>query len=101
MDSDWWREQKFYLERHLQGRGPPSGSSGGRWRIVVGHHPCEDAEPHEQGWKEWAEHNFPVWRQYGTTFMRGGRKARSSRWGLAHIVRRDADLYLCGHQHLM
>ena len=33
--------------------------------------------------------------------MRGGGHSQKARWGLAHIVRRGADLYLCGHQHLM
>lgn len=49
------------------------------------------------------EHLLPGVRYFFTTFMRGGwasRKARP-RWGLAHILRRQADLYVCGHQHLM
>lgn len=94
----WWREQKRALEEHLQAGGPLP-SAGGRWRVVVGHHPCEYAE--ERGWKEWASHHVPLVRSYATTFMRGGPRARRHRWGLAHVIRRGADLYLCGHQHLM
>lgn len=95
-NSLWWREQKRCLEEYL---GGPCAQDGGRWRIVVGHHPAEYAM--QTGWKEWAEHSIPIWSYLSTTFMRGGVAARARRWGLMHILRRNADLYICGHQHLM
>eukprot|EP00930_Biecheleria_cincta_P041138 TRINITY_DN28176_c0_g1_i1.p1 TRINITY_DN28176_c0_g1~~TRINITY_DN28176_c0_g1_i1.p1 ORF type:complete len:410 (+),score=66.43 TRINITY_DN28176_c0_g1_i1:46-1275(+) len=95
----WWREQKWAVEQHLCTGQPPC--NGGRWRVVLGHHPCEYAHVPNAGWKEWAEHNVPLWNHGKTFFMRGGYRAHSHRWGLAHIIRRGADLYLCGHQHLL
>lgn len=94
----WWREQKHALGQHLRDGGPPAGG-GGRWRVVVGHHPCEYAR--QTDWKGWAEHQIPLLRYCTTTFMRGGLASQKDRRGLAHVVRRGADLYICGHQHLM
>ncbi len=86
-DPNWWREQKRTLERCLS---VPSR----RWKIVVGHHPCEYIS-----WN-FCEHSLPVVRFLTTTFMRGSPKSQLSRRGLAHVIRRGADLYLSGHQHL-
>jgi hypothetical protein len=64
-----------------------------RWGVVVGHHPAEYAA--------FSEHRIPGIRYFSSTFMRGGLVGARSRWGLAHVLRRQADFYICGHQHLM
>eukprot|EP01065_Artemidia_motanka_P005967 TRINITY_DN12901_c0_g2_i2.p1 TRINITY_DN12901_c0_g2~~TRINITY_DN12901_c0_g2_i2.p1 ORF type:complete len:468 (+),score=91.01 TRINITY_DN12901_c0_g2_i2:60-1406(+) len=92
--SRWWREQKRSLEDYLT-KGGARPDEGGRFRIVVGHHPCEYVED------KFLEHKLPGAKYYLATFMRGGRRGRKVRWGLAHIIRRGADMYVCGHQHLM
>ena len=86
--AKWWTEQKHTLRDRLA-ETPP-----GVWRLVVGHHPCEFVPV------SWLEHRTPLVRFYAATFMKGGVKCRRSRSGLAHVIGRQADLYLCGHQHL-
>ena len=46
------------------------------------------------------EHGLPLVRYYCATFMRGNWRRCQRREGLAHIIRRNAHLYLSGHQHL-
>jgi hypothetical protein len=87
-DKRWWREQKESLERRLN-------DAGDRWKIVIGHHPAEYVA------MNLTEHRIPGARYFKTTFMRGGRQSRKDRYGLNHILRRGADLYICGHQHVM
>eukprot|EP00811_Abedinium_folium_P032311 NODE_5367_length_1778_cov_5.918837.p1 GENE.NODE_5367_length_1778_cov_5.918837~~NODE_5367_length_1778_cov_5.918837.p1 ORF type:complete len:520 (-),score=133.58 NODE_5367_length_1778_cov_5.918837:218-1723(-) len=96
--GQWWRDQKLALEHHFQAAGPRA-AVGGRWRIIVGHHPCEFAD--DAGISAYTEHRLPIAKYFATTYMRGGPKASKCRWGLAHVLRREADLYICGHQHLM
>jgi hypothetical protein len=89
VDSNWWSEQKKNLSHLL------SSTSQHKWRIVAGHHPCEYVP-----WN-FAEHRLPVVRYMAATFMRGSAIHRVRRQSLAHVIRRGADLYLSGHQHLM
>ena len=86
----WWSEQKDSLSNALS-----RAEEAGRWRVVVGHHPAEYALH--------GEHRIPGIRYFSSTYMRGGLVSLNAnpRWGLAHILRRQADWYLCGHQHLM
>lgn len=86
----WWSEQKDSLSNALS-----HAKEAGRWRVVVGHHPAEYALH--------GEHRIPGIRYFSSTYMRGGIASLNAnpRWGLAHILRRQADWYLCGHQHLM
>ena len=87
---DWWGEQKAALSNVLA-----RADDAGRWGVVVGHHPAEYAAV--------SEHRIPVVRYFSSTFMRGGLASHAARprRGLAHVLRRQADWYLCGHQHLM
>ncbi|MDP2439730.1 MAG: metallophosphoesterase [archaeon] len=86
-DTGWWKEQKRSLQSRL-------ARERGLWKIVVGHHPCEFVP------MNMAEHRMPIARFFATTFMRGSRSTQKKRKGLAHVIRRGADLYLSGHQHL-
>lgn len=85
--KDWWKQQKASLSRLL-------ARQGGAWKLVVGHHPSEYVS------LNFTEHDMFLARFFATTFMRGGRSTQKKRQGLSHIIRRGADLYLCGHQHL-
>jgi hypothetical protein len=87
-DRLWWKQQKQSLTNKLQ-------CSCAAWRIVFGHHPAEFVK------FSLTEHKLPVTRYFLTTFMRGGAESRRHRQALNHILRRDADVYICGHQHLM
>ena len=87
-DAQWWKQQKESLRRRL-------AASPARWKVVVGHHPCEFVPCSV------LEHRTPLVRYFAATFMRGGRKSRARRQGLSHVIGRQADLYLCGHQHLL
>ena len=87
-DRHWWKEQKQQLARRLQ-------ASSSAWNIVIGHHPAEYVK------YSFTEHSLPITRYFKTTFMRGGADSRRDRQALNHILRRDADVYMCGHQHLM
>jgi hypothetical protein len=88
---DWWKQQKLSLESHLAAAALQPGPI---WSIVVGHHPCEFVP------LNFVEHRLPVLRYFKASFMRGSRKHNRQRFGLAHIIRRGSDLYLCGHQHI-
>ena len=93
----WWKEQKLSLQEKLQ-RGNKDNnlnrSNSKRWQVVVGHHPAEYV------YLSLKEHGLWGIRYFPTTFMRGDIKSMYKRQGLAHVLRRDADLYLSGHQHL-
>ena len=65
-----------------------------RWKVVVGHHPAEYVYLSRK------EHGLWGIRYFSTTFIRGNPKNMMNRGGLAHILRKQADLYLSGHQHL-
>ena len=97
----WWREQKDYLNIKLKNGNNRNASKNfsknigdRRWQVVVGHHPAEYV------YLSLKEHGLWGIRYFPTTFMRGNPKHMLDRGGLAHILRKEADLYLCGHQHL-
>ena len=92
----WWKEQKLSLEEKLKRNGDinQDDSKNKRWQVVVGHHPAEYV------YLSLKEHGIWGIRYFPTTFMRGNMKHMHKRVGLAHVLRRNADLYLCGHQHL-
>jgi hypothetical protein len=100
----WWKEQKVSLQNKLKQANAQNtdknalevkeGRSFNRWQVVVGHHPAEYV------YLSIKEHGLWGIRYFPTTFMRGNPKNIHKRNGLAHILRREADLYLCGHQHL-
>jgi len=92
--KEWWTEQTRNLEEHLTAGGPPS-CDGGRFRVVVGHHPCEHVA------EGLFEHRVPLAKYFLATFMFGDSRQKKHRWSPAHVLRRNADLYVCGHQHLM
>eukprot|EP01063_Lacrimia_lanifica_P013246 TRINITY_DN19873_c0_g1_i1.p1 TRINITY_DN19873_c0_g1~~TRINITY_DN19873_c0_g1_i1.p1 ORF type:complete len:478 (+),score=140.38 TRINITY_DN19873_c0_g1_i1:193-1434(+) len=81
----WWERQKDYLEAAL-------ARSTARWKIVVGHHPIEYV-PHGV-----LEHGIPGAKFFMTTFMKGGLRSKRA---IRDVICHGADLYLCGHQHLL
>ena len=98
--SRWWREQKESLNDKLQKGNTRNdnkvveNSSFNRWQVVVGHHPAEYV------YLSMKEHGLWGIRYFPTTFMRGNPKNMIDREGLAHMLRKGADLYICGHQHI-
>ena len=105
--NKWWREQRLSLEAKLRHRNQDvryrgqgnrnrldENAASKRWQIVVGHHPAEYV------YLSLKEHGLWGIRYFPTTFMRGGPMRQRERNGLAYILRKEADLYLCGHQHL-
>ena len=97
----WWKEQIISLQSKLSkentinvDKKDTHGNKLHRWRVVLGHHPAEYV------YLSLKEHGLWGIRYFPTTFMRGNPKHIHKREGLAHILRREADLYLCGHQHL-
>lgn len=93
----WWKEQKLSLQEKLQKRNREirlDNPNHKRRQVVVGHHPAEYV------YLSLKEHGIWGIRYFPTTFMRGHIKHIHKREGLAHVLRREADLYLCGHQHL-
>jgi hypothetical protein len=55
----------------------------------------------EYVYNSFIEHKMPIFKYFKTTYMKGGYESRRDRWALSHILRRGANFYVCGHQHLM
>jgi len=84
-----WKEQKTWLRDKL-------ASSQAAWKIVVGHHPIELVPLNR------LEHGLPGVSYITSGFMKGSIRTRRNKASVKDVVEQGgADVYLCGHQHLM